>query len=244
MTTKEEVLQKCTVDGLVVKLPDFQLERKLYQDVAKALELIGGKWKGGKVFGFIFQTDPTDLLDQIANGEKRNLKKEFQFFGTPLELAIVLTAHADLKSTDKILEPSAGQGAIIKAINKATSSIPDCYELMEVNRIILKKSGLSFNLIGDDFLQHTGKMYDKIIANPPFAKNQDIDHLLKMYDHLKVRGRLVCITSNSWANGSQKKQVEFRAWLDKVDAKVYDIEAGAFKESGTMVGGKIVVIYK
>ena len=83
MTTKEQVLQNCTVEGTVVKLPNVQLDRKLYQEVAKALELIGGKWKGGKVFGFVFATDPTDLLHQIANGEKGNLKKEFQFFATP-----------------------------------------------------------------------------------------------------------------------------------------------------------------
>ena len=49
--TKEEVLQKCTVEGNVVKLPNKQLDRKLYQEVAKALELIGGKWKGGIVTG-------------------------------------------------------------------------------------------------------------------------------------------------------------------------------------------------
>ena len=85
--TKEEVLQKCTVEGNVVKLPNVQLDRNEYLEVKKALELIGGKWKGGKVFGFVFATDPTDLLAEIANGEKQNLKKEFQFFATPEKLA-------------------------------------------------------------------------------------------------------------------------------------------------------------
>jgi hypothetical protein len=61
--------------------------------------LIGGKWKGGKVFGFVFATDPTELLDQIANGEKRNLKKEFQFFATPEKLADELVYLADLETT-------------------------------------------------------------------------------------------------------------------------------------------------
>ncbi len=64
---KTEILQKCTVDGNIVRLPEGQLDRKLYQEVAKALELIGGKWKGGKVMGFVFPTDPTELLEQIAN---------------------------------------------------------------------------------------------------------------------------------------------------------------------------------
>jgi len=242
--TKEQVLQDCTIEGNAVKLPNIQLDRKDYQEVAKALELIGGKWKGGKIMGFVFVTDPTDLLDQIANGEKRNLKKEFQFFATPEKLADELVYLADLKQHDTILEPSAGQGAIVKAINKVCDVVPDCFELMDVNTLILKKSGLSFNLIGEDFLKNEGKTYSKIIANPPFTKNQDIDHLKEMYNCLSRGGKLVCITSESWVNGSQKKQVDFKNWLEKEKAEIIDIEKGSFKESGTAVGGKIIVLEK
>lgn len=242
--TKIEVLQSCTVEGNVVKLPNVQLDRKLYQEVAKSLELIGGKWKGGKIYGFVFETDPSDLLKQIVNGERRNLKKEFQFFATPENLADELVQLADLKEYDVILEPSAGQGAIIKAINKVCGVIPDCFELMDVNRIVLQKSGLRFNLIGDDFLQHSGNLYSKIVANPPFSKNQDIDHLYEMYKCLSSVGRLVCIVSESCIIGTQKKQVEFQKWLIEVNAEIIDIERGSFKESGTLVGGKIIIINK
>jgi hypothetical protein len=242
--TKEDVLQQCTIEGNVVKLPNIQLERKEYLEVKKALELIGGKWKGGKIQGFEFPTDPSELLNQVANGEKRNLKQEFQFFATPEKLADKLVYLADIKNYDTILEPSAGQGAIIKEINKVSSIVPDCYELMDVNTIILNKSGLMFNLIGNDFLKHKGKTYSKIIANPPFTKNQDIDHLKEMYKCLSRGGRLVCITSENWVNGSQKKQVEFKNWLEEIKAGIIDIEKGTFKESGTMVGGKIVIINK
>jgi hypothetical protein len=244
MTTKEEVLQKCTIEGNIIKLPNTQLDRKLYQEVAKSLELIGGKWKGGKVYGFVFETDPTNLLEEIANGEKRNLKKEFQFFATPETLANKLVYLANINQNDTILEPSAGQGAIIKAINKVCDIVPDCYELMDVNTIILNKSGLKFNLIGDDFLKNDGKKYSKIIANPPFTKNQDIDHLKEMYKCLSYGGRLVCVTSESWINGSNKKQIEFKKWLEDIKAQVLDIEKGTFKESGTNVGAKIVIINK
>jgi len=242
--TKEETLQQCTIEGNIVKLPDVQLDRKEYMEVKKALELIGGKWKGGKVAGFVFATDPADLLNQVANGEKRNLKKEFQFFATPANLADELVELAELEQHDTILEPSAGQGAIIKAINKVCDCTPDCFELMDVNTLILNKSGLRFNLIGDDFFKNNGKTYSKIIANPPFTKNQDIDHLKEMFELLGRGGRLVCITSDSWERGSQKKQVAFKEWLDELDAEIIDIEKGAFKESGTMVGGKIVVVNK
>lgn len=242
--TTQEVLQDCTIKENIVKLPDVQLDRKLYQDVAKSLQLIGGKWKGGKTMGFVFEENPTDLLAEIAGGEKRNLKKEFQFFATPEKLADQLVYLADLKQHDTILEPSAGQGAIIKAINKVCDVAPDCYELMDLNTSILNKSKLYFNIIGADFLKNNGKTYSKIIANPPFTKNQDIDHLKEMYNCLSRGGRLVCITSESWVNGNQHKQADFRSWLFDVNAEVIDIEKGTFKESGTMVGGKIVIIYK
>jgi hypothetical protein len=244
MENKEEILKNCTVEGTVVKLPNVQLDRKVYQEVAKALQLIGGKWKGGKISGFVFDLDPTDLLKQISIGEKRNLKKEYQFFGTPDELAEQLVQLAELGSYDLILEPSAGQGALIKAINKVSDAVPDCYELMDVNTSILNKSNLRFNYMGGDFFQNEGKLYSKIIANPPFTKNQDIDHLMEMYKCLGPEGKLVCITSESWVNGTQKKQIEFKEFLSSVDSEIIDIPRGSFKESGTMVGGKIVIINK
>jgi type I restriction-modification system DNA methylase subunit len=247
MTTKEEVLQACKVDGLVVKLPDTQLDRKLYQEVAKALELIGGKWKGGKVQGFVFTLDPTDLLDTIANGGKRNLKKEFQFFATPSELAHELVQYADLKNTDSVLEPSCGQGAIIEHINKAVPNVvPDCYELMDINRAILAKKGLQYNLVGEDFLS-CDKKYDKIIANPPFAKDQDMKHIQHMFKCLRKGGRLVSLaTEKFFTNEDNDAQAQryliFEEWLDAVDAEILHVPAGTFKESGTNVGACIIII--
>lgn len=252
-TTNEAqaVLQQCTVHGNVVKLPDGQLDRKLYAEVKKALELIGGKWKGGKTYGFVFQKDPTELLEQIANGEKRNLKKEYQFFATPADLATQMVEMAELGETDgqgygDILEPSAGQGAIVKAIHEATEGAATvfCYELMDTNRSILEKMP-SVKLIGDDFMKAASvAQYDRIIANPPFTKNQDIDHIRLMYNLLKPSGVMVSLASPSWTLGSQKKQVEFRQWLVEVDAHIEEIPAETFKESGTNIRTVLIKIKK
>lgn len=241
---KIEVLQNCKVEGNIVKLPDTQLDRKEYIEVKKALELIGGKWKGGKIFGFVFKTDPTDLLNQIANGENRNLKKEFQFFATPTDLAEKLVYYADLKNHDTILEPSAGQGAIIEHINKQCNVVPECFELMETNKIILNKTDLKFDLIGDDFLKSNGKEYSKIIANPPFSKNQDITHVYKMFDKLARGGRIVTIMSKHWQNSTNKKETQFREFLEELNAEITEINSGEFKESGTSIATVIVTIEK
>lgn len=250
-TEAQAVLQQCTVQGNVVKLPDCQLDRKVYADVKKALELIGGKWKGGKTYGFVFQTDPTVLLEQIANGEKRNLKKEFQFFATPPALAARMVEIAELGETDghpygDILEPSAGQGAIVKAIQAATEGAIKvyCYELMDINRGILEKMP-GVKLIGDDFLKAASVVqYDRIIANPPFTKNQDIDHIRLMYNLLKPGGVMVTLSSPSWTFGSQRKQIEFRQWLTDLDAHIEEIPEDTFKESGTSIRTVLIKIKK
>lgn len=248
----QDVLKQCTVEGMVVKLPAEQLSRDIYNDVKKHLELIGGKWKSGKTQGFVFQEDPTELLAAVANGEQRNLKKEFQFFPTP-----VLVAHEMVDMVPyieehfKILEPSAGDGALIKALINGASTMPsglnikvDCFELMELNRMKLSKIE-GANLIGEDFLQCDLKdAYDIIIANPPFTKNQDIDHIRKMYEVCKPGGIIITLSSPSWMLGSQKKQKEFHQWLTSIGASITEIDAGAFKDSGTMISSLKIIIKK
>lgn len=253
--SKEQVLQACTVEGLMVKLPNQQLDRKLYQDVAKALQLIGGKWKGGKVQAFVFESNPTDLLSQIANGEKRNLKKEYQFFPTPPDIADYMIERAFsivspvgfFDNTKKILEPSAGQGAIIDAIVKKLGNVPIYgFELMDINRKILNDKYPNLLLSPTpDFLSKDKKMpfkFDVIIANPPFSKNQDIDHIREMVEHSKQGGVVVTLASTHWINSSNKKEKEFKIWLDRIGAHVEHIKAGAFKSSGTLIETVIITI--
>lgn len=209
--TTQEVLQQCTVEGMVVKLPDIKLDRKEYTDVKRSLELIGGKWHGGKTQGFVFEQDPAELLAQLANGEQRNLKKEHQFFATPPNVAkrIMQQLPEPTGEIEKVLEPSAGDGALIKAFHDfiGRNETVDCFETMDLNRTKLQ-SVEGANLIGEDFLECDLKdTYDIIIANPPFTKNQDIDHIRKMFEVCKPGGTIVTLASPSWTFGSQKKQI-------------------------------------
>lgn len=249
--TKQDILSQCTVAENTVFLPKVQLERKLYQEVASALEKIGGKWNK-KLKGFLFPSDPKMLLDEISNGTERNLKKEFQFFSTPNEIADQLVELADIKKWHIVLEPSAGHGALIEGVLRHCPEVQqiDFCELMPQNLQVLASKAReipAMNFVGSDFIEVAPNLverYDVIIANPPFAKNQDILHLKNMYTILKRGGRLVCITSQHWQNCDNTKEKDFRQWLDSVEATVYDLPKGAFKESGTEVGALVVVIDK
>lgn len=86
-----EILTQVSYDGNILRLPDIKLERNDYLAIAKQLELLGGKWKGAKTQGFVFDRDPRPLVELLLQGNKpdkpRNIKKEVQFFPTPAELA-------------------------------------------------------------------------------------------------------------------------------------------------------------
>jgi hypothetical protein len=237
----QRLLKSCTIGDDFVRLPDVKLSTSEYQEVKKTLEGIGGKWNT-QAQAFLFESDPTDLMSRLIEGEKVNLKQDFQFFATPKDLVTEMVKRADIKATDVCLEPSAGRGAIVEQLLPVAKSVDLC-EFMEQNRDYLTNIGL--DIICNDFLElSTDNKYDKIVANPPFTKNQDVDHVLKMYEHLNEGGKIVAIMSTTWKTGSQKKQVAFREFLADVGAIETEINSGTFKESGTNVKTIMVEITK
>jgi 16S rRNA G1207 methylase RsmC len=115
---------------------------------------------------------------------------------------------------------------------------------MPVNQTILKKID-TVDFLGEDFLNTDNKQkFEVIISNPPFSKNQDITHVREMYERLEFGGKLVAITSKHWELSTNKKETEFREWLKDVYAEELDIPAGSFKESGTQIATKILIINK
>jgi hypothetical protein len=247
------ILSQSRVDGNNLYLPSVQLERKLYLDVNKCLEIIGGKWNRSSK-SHVFLSDPSDLLDEMINtGEIVDAKKEFQFFETPKEIVKRMIGYADIQSKDVLLEPSAGKGAILEEFPKENEKY--AVELNEDNYNYLlsnwAKKDLGDELFFADFLSpslYTNPRFPvefhKIIMNPPFSKQQDIKHIFQAFDILANGGRLVSIVSESPFFRENKISQEFRKFLYDNNAKVYDLDAGTFKESGTMVKTRIIVVDK
>ena len=185
------------------------------------------------------------MFSILHEGKRCNLQQEFQYFATPPEVADWLVMLAGgVHKDEKILEPSAGTGAIIDAIHRSCPEvIVDCYELMPENKEILSKKD-NIRIIGDDFTKCDVAQYDKIIANPPFSKNQDIRHVRRMYECLNSGGVLAAITGPHWDFGSESECKDFREWLEDNGGKKFEIEEGAFKESGTGTKTIAIVINK
>ena len=243
--TAADILKHCTLQDNVLKLPSVQFNKKSYAEAKKWIEEAGGQWKGGKVQGFTFPFDAERVFSILKTGQRCNLQQDFQFFETPPEVADWLVMLAGgISSDDSVLEPSAGRGALAKAIHRACPDVVvDCFELMPENQELLRKIG-GIRLIGVDFINECSGQWTKIIANPPFSGNQDVIHVMAMYDHLAPSGTLAAIMSPHWKIASDKRCTEFRAWLEEKNAEVHDIVAGEFKSSGTTIPTTAVIIRK
>ena len=242
----KDILKHCTLEANVLKLPKVQFNKKSYAEAKKWIEKAGGSWQGGKVQGFTFPFNAERVFSILHEGKRCDLQQEYQFFETPAEVADWLVMLAGgIHEDDMILEPSAGRGALIKAIHRACPSVMvECYELMPENREFLHALS-NVILLGEDFTKDSSVgSYTKIIANPPFSGNQDIEHVRLMYERLEAGGTLAAITSPHWKFASEKKCVDFCQWLEEVRGEVFEIGAGEFKGSGTSIGMMAVVINK
>lgn len=92
-----EIIKQCSADGNVLRLPQMELSRDEYLAVKKAIEKNGGKWKGGKTFGFVFtDRDAADVIDSMLNGFA-DIKKDFQFFATPSDVADLMVSKLEIQ---------------------------------------------------------------------------------------------------------------------------------------------------
>jgi len=166
------------------------------------------------------------------------------YFPTPSGIIERMANIAELMPSDRVLDPSLGHGSIADYIKPMVKEVKG----FEVNHSLADICDLKDYLIERrDFLTVQAEgiaQYDKVMMNPPFENLQDAEHVRHAFKFLKPGGKLVSIMSPSAFFVSNKKAEDFREWLSLLDAEVFDIEAGAFKESGTMIASKMLVIHK
>lgn len=227
-----DVLANSRIEGDKLFLEGSQLERNLYLAVDKVLKALGGKW-ARKEKAHIFESGIEDTIEAILlTGEYTDEKKEFQFFQTPIALAEELVSLAKIGPGETCLEPSAGLARIAGLMPN-----PDCVELNQKNREWLKSH--CYNVVGNDFLEFD-KRYDVIVANPPFAKQQDIKHVVNMLD--LANRCVISIMSASVLYRTNKIAVEFRDRVESLGGTFMSLPDGSFKESGTNVSACILTV--
>lgn len=233
------VLSTARCDGSALFLTVGQLDRKLYEATNKVLEAAGGKWNR-KTRGHVFPGDAAEAMDQVLISGEITRPQDFGFFTSPPAVVERALELADLKAHHVAREPSAGNGAIALPLRELVASV-DCVELQAKHAEALRKAG--FAVIEGDFLTLTPvPAYDRIVMNPPFAKQADIKHVMHAAGFLKPRGRLVSVMSAGVKFREDRTAVGFRSFLDERGGEIEDLPEDSFKASGTSVNTVIVTL--
>jgi hypothetical protein len=130
----------------------------------------------------------------------KRYKNKYNFFETPPKIAAKMSSFLEELGRDvRILEPSAGLGALIDAAITSCNFPPqiDFCELQDEFSQNLQQ----YNKVGSDFMEyHPGPVYDAVIMNPPYKGNTARKHVDHAWDCLKPGGRLVALVGKNGAD--------------------------------------------
>jgi phospholipid N-methyltransferase len=158
-----------------------------------------------------------------------------QLFPTPAEIARQVTDLAEIRPGMRVLEPSAGTGALVPTITTQGANV----HLVEINAKLALALCARFpemSITCGDFLTLSvadlGGPFDRIVMNPPFEKGADIKHIQHARSMLSPGGKLVAVCA-----GGPRQRAAFEDVGDWID-----LPPGSFKSQGTQVNTAIVVL--
>lgn len=220
------VLSAGTCTAARFYLPPGQLDRKLYEAVNKVLTSLGGKWNT-KAKAHIFADNCEPVIEAAIETGEFAPPAELGWFPTPAALAERLVVAADIMPGDRVLEPSAGEGALIVAIQRCTNEIAAVE--VDPGRALAcaGKTGVVPEV--GDFLKFPPQAkFTRVVMNPPFAKRADIHHVMHALKFLLPGGKLVAIMSGGIEFREDKLTREFRAQCRSIER----LPDESFKSSG------------
>lgn len=250
----KEVLARSTFGADCVTLPE-QLDRKMYVKVNQAIELAGGRWDRkrkchifgedpAKVLGVAVETgalDPTavdigKVQHVLRPGQQAKIVPDL--FETPRSIALQMIQKASIVSGNRVLEPSAGTGKLVKEIFDAApvwiTAIEIMPQLVEAMESQWRTSRIK--CVCKDFLQFDESGFDRVIMNPPFSGGQDIRHIRHATSLLAPFGVLVALCANGPRQNEELKPLALESggsWTV--------LPRGSFKSAGTMVNVAMMV---
>lgn len=126
------------------------------------------------------------------------IRASSQLFVSPDPVCRQMADLAELNDSDRILEPEAGTGAILRTIREV-APLARC-DAVEINAALVAHLQAAFsgvNVRCGDFLEYQPEnLYSKILMNPPFQHAQDIRHIQHALTLLETGGILTAVCLN------------------------------------------------
>jgi hypothetical protein len=226
----------------------WQLDANLYKKVKKAFETqeIGGSWdKRAKVHRF--SQDPRPKFMELWQHGTLTVARD-GFFRTPRKVTQYILSRMALGMADyNWLEPSAGDGAIVKELLDANYYPERIYCIEQNPQRCQELRKLGVRVANGDFMKYRNSSripFQRILMNPPFEEGQDAEHVRRAYHHLDKYGVLAAIMGEGVFFRDDQKSQTFRAWLKAVGAYNERLPDKSFHESGTDVATRFLIVEK
>lgn len=230
-----EILAAGQCEGNNYKLPPGTLDRRVYVEVNRALECAGGKWSRNER-AHVFPDDAGCRIDaMVLTGEVVDAKRELGFFRTGPEIVAEMVRQCEPVMGLRMLEPSAGDGAIALAFANR-GALVHAYEIDEGRATGLAQTGKLKSVTVADFLKVAPMpTYDLVAMNPPFARSADIAHISHAIRFLKPGGILMAVASAGARFRTTRPYLRFRNMLEGYGAMIQDLPERSFQLEGTGV---------
>ncbi len=243
---QRELLSGVTVEGNVARFTGARIPD--WKQLKTVMEALGSTWQRGPQ-GFVFprEVDGAGLVDAARGSGEIIDPKEAELFETPSKLADELVAQAGVRPGHRVLEPSAGRGSLLRAIDRALRKSKGTAETVAVEVLqtccdSLTRQGYAHRSV--DFMEcvtaDLGGLFDRIVMNPPFSRHKDIAHVQHAMKFLKPGGVLVSVMSAGVKFREDRTAKDFRAYVAALGGTITDLPEGSFSEAGTMVRTVVV----
>ncbi|WP_410874774.1 hypothetical protein [Nocardia sp. A7] len=241
------ILAESRVEGNNLFLPQ-QLSTADYKRINRVIESMGGKWNR-RAQAHVFPEDPSETVaGAVARGTTPNTDRKVlqAYFATPGPLARHLVAGqhsgiAALAPGAHVLEPSAGDGALVRAILATNQSVqitavePD----RERAKAIAYDPRVTVVIASfEEFATTATTRYAGVVMNPPFALPGQatvwMDHLYTAWDLLDDGGQMLALAPSNYTHRTDRDHRAIREFITEHGAHEA-LPAGAFTTSGTEV---------
>lgn len=233
---QRELVALVAVEGNVARYT--REERIPDWSALKAVMLaLGAKWRSRRGFVFPDDVDGAEMVRvALESGEVIDWDGA-GFFPTPDGLADALVARLVEPIGGAILEPSAGDGALVRAVRRRwPRATIQAVELIDDNRAKLEAAGVE--VIARDFLAldpASVAPFGAVVMNPPFAKRADVHHIQHALRFLRPGGQLVAIASAGVLYRDDALGAAFRGEIEALGGAIEPNPDGSFAASGTQV---------
>lgn len=203
-----KVIKGCAIEGNRVTLPDDRYSAEFKEEMIRAMDRLKGKWRIS-LRAFDFDYDPKAMWEEMSETGMFPIIGATDYCDTPPRIVAMMLDKVPA-GTKRFLEPSAGEGNIVKGImERFHGSTVHAIETNLTRWAKLKKINTLVAIQQDFLTLRQTRGYECVLMHPPFATARNpleyVDHFHHAFNLLVEGGLLISLAPYSLGNSEDGK---------------------------------------